>query len=114
MAQTDRKFYCHNLTPYVDSPQRIGHGATISAPHMHAYALELLQDHLKPGNRVLDVGSGSGYLTACFARYLNGNASAASPANGIVVGIEHHPELVKLGLANVKSDDPALLDSKQV
>lgn len=113
MAQTDRKFYCHNAHPYVDAPQRIGHGATISAPHMHAYALELLQDQLKPGNRVLDVGSGSGYLTACFARYLNESATP-SPANGIIVGIEHHPALVELGISNVRSDDAKLLDSQQV
>eukprot|EP01050_Picozoa_sp_SAG11_P034981 SAG11_NODE_12596_length_695_cov_1.080537_1_plen_107_part_10 len=46
--------------------QRIGFGATISAPHMHAYALEWLSDRLKPGSKVLDVGCGSGYLTACF------------------------------------------------
>jgi protein-L-isoaspartate(D-aspartate) O-methyltransferase len=29
---------------------------------MHAYALEYLREHLKPGNKALDVGSGSGYL----------------------------------------------------
>ena len=34
---------------------------------MHAYALEALVDHIKEGSRVLDVGSGTGYLTACFA-----------------------------------------------
>ena len=28
---------------YEDSPQSIGFGATISAPHMHAYAMEYLQ-----------------------------------------------------------------------
>ncbi len=33
----------------------------------HAYALELLKDHLKEGMKALDVGSGSGYLTVCFA-----------------------------------------------
>jgi len=44
------------------SPQSIDYRATISAPHMHAYALEYLKDHLKKGGRVLDVGSGSGYL----------------------------------------------------
>lgn len=33
----------------------------------HAHALELLKDHLKEGNKALDVGSGSGYLTACMA-----------------------------------------------
>ena len=29
--------------------QTIGYGVTISAPHMHASALELLVDHLKEG-----------------------------------------------------------------
>lgn len=33
MNQVDRKHYCqHN--PYMDAPQGIGYGATISAPHM--------------------------------------------------------------------------------
>ena len=44
------------------SPQSINFNATISAPHMHAYALEYLKDLLKPGGKVLDVGAGSGYL----------------------------------------------------
>jgi protein-L-isoaspartate(D-aspartate) O-methyltransferase len=34
---------------------------------MHAYAIEHLVDHLKEGGKVLDVGSGTGYLCACFA-----------------------------------------------
>ena len=34
----------------------------------HAHALELLEEHLtRDGARALDVGSGSGYLTACMA-----------------------------------------------
>lgn len=37
--------------PYQDSPQPIGYGATISAPHMHAHCLEVLRDWLKPGAR---------------------------------------------------------------
>lgn len=44
--------------PYLDSPMPIGHNATISAPHMHAMCLELLENHLKPGMSALDVGSG--------------------------------------------------------
>lgn len=34
----------------------------------HAHALELLSVKLMEGATALDVGSGSGYLTACFAR----------------------------------------------
>ena len=39
---------------YLDSAMPIGHGATISAPHMHALCLELLSDCLlRPGARIL-------------------------------------------------------------
>ena len=38
MRQVDRKFYsAHN--PYMDAPQGIGYGVTISAPHMVAIPL---------------------------------------------------------------------------
>lgn len=43
---------------YDDSPMPIGYNATISAPHMHATCLQLLEEHLQPGMRALDVGSG--------------------------------------------------------
>ena len=67
MLAVDRKEFCPNNDAYKDSPQPIGSNVTISAPHMHAHALETLASHLKPGNKVLDVGSGSGYLSACMA-----------------------------------------------
>ena len=38
MEAADRYKYSKK-DPYYDSPQYIGFGATISAPHMHAYAL---------------------------------------------------------------------------
>jgi protein-L-isoaspartate(D-aspartate) O-methyltransferase len=66
MMAIDRGKYVRD-EPYQDAPQTIGYGATISAPHMHAYALQSLEQFLQPGMRALDVGSGSGYLTACFA-----------------------------------------------
>uniref|UniRef100_A0A182IJ70 protein-L-isoaspartate(D-aspartate) O-methyltransferase n=1 Tax=Anopheles atroparvus TaxID=41427 RepID=A0A182IJ70_ANOAO len=111
MQATDRKHYVpEHLCPYMDSPQRIGFGATISAPHMHAYALELLLPHLKSDSRVLDVGSGSGYLTACLARLIHQDPAAT----GVVVGIEHHPRLVELGLRNVGNDDQSLVNTGKV
>lgn len=45
---TDRGKYC-KINPYTDAPQGIGFGVTISAPHMHAHALELLREHLVKG-----------------------------------------------------------------
>lgn len=44
--------------PYYDSPMPIGYNATISAPHMHATCLQLLEENLQPGMHALDVGSG--------------------------------------------------------
>ncbi len=47
---------------YHDRPLRIGHGQTISQPYIVAYMTELLE--LEPGERVLEVGTGSGYQAA--------------------------------------------------
>ena len=57
MRKVDRGNYCE-FAPYMDSPQSIGYGVTISAPHMHGHALEMLKDHLFEGAKALDVGSG--------------------------------------------------------
>jgi len=95
MLAVDRGNYVgHNA--YQDAPQRIGYNITISAPHMHAHALELLKDHLKPGCRALDVGSGSGYLTACMAHMVG--------EQGLVVGIDHIAQLVDASVLNIKND----------
>ncbi|NP_001140111.1 l-isoaspartyl protein carboxyl methyltransferase, like isoform X1 [Salmo salar] len=105
MLATDRGIYSRDY-PYADSPQSIGFKATISAPHMHAHALEVLSDKLMDGASALDVGSGSGYLTACFARMVG--------PSGKVVGIEHIDELVQTSVRNVQADDPELLSSGRI
>ncbi|XP_069464221.1 protein-L-isoaspartate(D-aspartate) O-methyltransferase isoform X4 [Ambystoma mexicanum] len=105
MLSTDRSHYA-KCNPYMDSPQSIGFQATISAPHMHAYALELLHDQLHEGAKALDVGSGSGILSACFARMVG--------MRGRVVGIDHIKELVDDSINNVKKDDPTLLSSGRI
>jgi len=74
----------------------------------HAFALEYLRDQLKPGAHVLDVGSGSGYLTACFYRYIKGKGDHP---NTRIVGIEHQKSLVDLSKENLNSDDPGMLES---
>jgi len=45
MQKIDRKDFCLK-NPYVDGAQPLTHNSTISAPHMHAYALELLYPKL--------------------------------------------------------------------
>ncbi|KAG7271878.1 hypothetical protein CRUP_036021 [Coryphaenoides rupestris] len=105
MLATDRAHFSR-CNPYMDSPQSIGYQATISAPHMHAYALELLHDQLYDGAKALDVGSGSGILSACFARMVG--------PTGKVIGIDHIKELVDDSVNNLKKDDPSLIESGRV
>lgn len=107
MKAVDRKYFCkHN--PYIDSPQSIGYHVTISAPHMHAHALEILSDHLKEGAKALDVGSGSGYLTACMALMVG--------PQGKAVGIDHIKELVDDSIVNTKKNPELgqLLETGQI
>lgn len=54
---------------YMDSPQPIGKGQTISAPHMVAMMVEALD--LEKGNKVLEVGGGRGYHAAVIAEVVS-------------------------------------------
>ncbi len=74
-----------------DGPIDIGHGQTNSQPRTVADMLALLD--VRPGQRVLDVGAGSGWTTALLA-HLTG-------PGGEVVGVEVVPELVAFGSANL-------------
>ena len=50
---------------YIDYPLPIGHEQTISQPYVVAYMTEALE--LKPRDRVLEIGTGSGYQAAILA-----------------------------------------------
>ncbi|MCE5258255.1 MAG: protein-L-isoaspartate(D-aspartate) O-methyltransferase [Chloroflexi bacterium] len=63
----------HNFVPpealqdaYDDRPLPIGYGQTISSPYIVAWMTMVL--HLKPGDRVLEIGTGSGYQAAILAQ----------------------------------------------
>lgn len=103
MEKVDRAHFCPDPSyAYEDSPQSIGHAATISAPHMHASAAESLLPYLRPGSRVLDIGSGSGYLTGVFAELV---CPPGSSEGGRVVGLEHIPALRDLGESNFEKGE---------
>lgn len=67
---------------YADSPLPIGEGQTISQPYIVAYMTQALE--LEGGERVLEVGTGSGYAAAVLARIA-----------GEVYTIERHPSLAR-------------------
>ena len=73
---------------YIDSPLSIGMSQTISAPHMNAMMCELLK--LKEGEKVLEIGTGSGYHAALCAEII---APKNSQNPGHVYTIERHLEL---------------------
>jgi len=72
-------------------PLPIGQGQTISQPLTVAFMLEKLQP--MPGDKVLDVGSGSGWTTALLAHVVG--------KKGKVIGMERIKDLCHFGLNNV-------------
>ncbi len=82
---------------YIDSPLSIGSGQTISAPHMNAMMCEYLK--LEDGDKVLEVGTGSGYHAALCAELV---APKNSTNPGHVYTIERHEDLVKKAKDNLK------------
>lgn len=83
---------------YNDHPLPIGYGQTISQPYIVAWMTELLE--LKPGEKVLEIGTGSGYQAAVLAEL-----------EGVeVFTIEIVPELAEIA-AN-RLDDLGYVDVK--
>lgn len=102
METVDRALFVPDgSSAYEDSPMQIGFNATISAPHMHATCLQLLEKNLQPGMHALDVGSGTGYLTACFALMVG--------PQGHAIGVDHIPELVTMSIKNIEKSAAAPL-----
>ncbi len=89
----------HFLPPSVakdadlDMPLPIGHGQTNSQPTTVRLMLEWLK--VRQGNKVLEVGSGSGWTSAMLAR-LTG-------PSGKVVAVERIPELLQMGKGSCHS-----------
>lgn len=77
---------------YNDHPIGIGFGQTISQPRTVAMMMEMLQP--QEGQKILDIGSGSGWTTALLA-YIAGD-------KGYVVGVERIAELVRFGSLNLE------------
>lgn len=97
---------------YVNAPLSIGFGQTISQPLTVAFMLEILEP--KSGEKILDIGAGSGWVTTILAYIVSqdGN-SKSSVANdnflqgfilnpkGKIIGIERIPELKQTAEKNI-------------
>jgi len=83
----------YKIEAYIDTPLPIGHGQTISAPHMVAIMCDLLD--LKEGEKVLEIGTGCGYHAAVVAEIVG--------KKGKVVTIERIPELAKTAIDNLRA-----------
>ncbi len=75
-----------------DMPIHIMDGQTASQPSLIAYMLQELD--IKPGDKVLEIGAGSGFVTALLS-YLVGK-------NGKVYAIEINPRLYEFAKKNLK------------
>ena len=77
---------------YEDKPLPIGYGQTISAPSIVAYMTELLE--LKEGDKILEIGTGSGYQTAILSYIVK--------EKGLVISIERIKELSETAYKNLE------------
>lgn len=107
MLQVDRKFFCECFTmTYDDKPFPLTYGSFIGAPSLHATALQLMKRHLRPAptpTKALDIGCGSGYLTA---------AMASMMSQGLVIGIDHMKAIANKAYSNIRHLNPKLLETK--
>jgi protein-L-isoaspartate(D-aspartate) O-methyltransferase len=77
---------------YFDTPLPTLMGQTISQPYVVAFMLELLQP--QKGQKILDIGFGSGWTTSLLAEIVG--------ENGKVYGIEVVPEVFEFGKKNIE------------
>lgn len=86
---------------YADSALPLLAGQTISQPRVVVMMLQWLE--VRPGMRVLDVGSGSGWTTALLACLVG--------ETGMVFGVERVPELVAYATARVRAPQVSLFEA---
>lgn len=107
MLQVDRKFFCNCFTSsYEDRPFPLTYGSFIGAPSLHATVLQLMKRHIRPGptpTKALDIGCGSGYLTAAMATMMG---------QGLVIGIDHMKALTNIAYSNIRELKSEVLMNK--
>ena len=86
----------HRASAYDDTPLPLEHGQTISQPYIVAFMTEMLR--LDGHEKVLEIGTGSGYQTAILAR-LAGTVYSAEVEPALAAAVRDRLE--QLGITNV-------------
>jgi protein-L-isoaspartate(D-aspartate) O-methyltransferase len=93
IAQVRRELFvpaAYRDLAFADAPIPLGHGQSMLPPNVDGRILQALA--LRPGETVLDVGTGSGFLAACLARLA-----------GEVRSLEIVPELAAFARENLRA-----------
>lgn len=88
---------------YNNHPLPIGYGQTISQPLTVAFMLELLNP--QPGEKILDIGTGSGWQTALLAYLVSKEFPISNlpfSNQGLVFTVEKIPELYTFAKNNIE------------
>jgi len=73
---------------------------------MHAETLKYLIDKILTAKRILDIGTGSGFMTACMAQL--------APESAIVYGVDHIKEINDFAMKNIQKICPHLIKKKKI
>ena len=84
---------------YINEPLPIGFEQTISQPLTVAFLMELLEP--KPGEKILDIGAGSGWSAALLAYVVGKENLQSEIRNPKIIGIERLSELKEFAEKNL-------------
>ena len=73
---------------------------------MHAETLKHLYSHIVKAKTILDIGSGSGFITAAMAQ--------SSPEKAVVYGVDHIQAINDFAISNVKKVCPHLIRKNKI
>ncbi|XP_008473599.1 protein-L-isoaspartate(D-aspartate) O-methyltransferase-like [Diaphorina citri] len=103
-SKVDRGHFVHHLEdePYGFMARKLGRGIYMEKPHLQARIIELLEPKIQEGAKVLDIGSGSGFMSCVFAELVG--------KTGRVFGVEHMREQCEDAWETVMRIRPDLLN----
>ena len=97
-----RNFVLSDTEAFIDSSRLIGWATTISQPSMQAATLDILTQFILPSKKALDIGTGSGYMTACIAEMMG--------PKGMVYSVDHFSEILIYAKNSINKGNTYLLD----